>query len=308
MLPTHEEINMFLPKTVRRARMPPLKCQGIKTKLVNFIASNITWNDEGRWVEPFLGSGSVLFNINPNKALVSDNNEHIINLYNGIKTNEITPNIVRERLQTDGKLLSAKGENYYYNVRDRFNATHDPIDFLFLNRSSYNGVIRFNRNGKFNVPFCRKSNRFSQAYITKIVNQIQWVHHLLNKRDWIFDTCDWRQTLSECNEHDFVYLDPPYSGKSTVYFDNWTKDDTLNLIEKCKNLKCGFAISMWSEDEFKKEQLFSENFSGYPVKKTPHFYYVGASNNHNITESLIVKPGFMAVCNPVDMNKIETFF
>jgi DNA adenine methylase len=61
-------------------KIPPIKCQGIKTKLVDFIRDNIVWNKQGNWIEPFLGSGVVAFNIGPEKAVLSDTNKHIIQL------------------------------------------------------------------------------------------------------------------------------------------------------------------------------------------------------------------------------------
>ena len=42
----------LLPKHIENVIVPPIKCQGIKTKLVNFIANNIVWDGEGRWIEP----------------------------------------------------------------------------------------------------------------------------------------------------------------------------------------------------------------------------------------------------------------
>ncbi|MGB9738314.1 DNA adenine methylase [Chloroflexus sp.] len=69
-----------LPRTVKQVIVPPLKCQGIKTKLVQFILSNISWNGKGRWIEPFLGSGVVLFNVQLGRALLNDVNPHIIRL------------------------------------------------------------------------------------------------------------------------------------------------------------------------------------------------------------------------------------
>lgn len=60
--------------------------------------------------------------------------------------------------------------DYYYEVRDRFNESHDPYDFLFLNRSCFNGLMRFNRQHRYNVPYGHNDNRFSKAYVTKIVN------------------------------------------------------------------------------------------------------------------------------------------
>lgn len=73
---TLKNMNIF-PKTIK-SKAPPIKSQGIKTKLAPFVMENIKWNGKGRWVEPFLGSGAVLLNAQPERALVSDTNKHII--------------------------------------------------------------------------------------------------------------------------------------------------------------------------------------------------------------------------------------
>jgi DNA adenine methylase len=62
--------------------------------------------------------------------------------------------------------LRTEGEPYYYLVHDHFKANPTSLDFLFLNRSCFNGVTRFNRSGKFNVPYGHKPQRFAQAYVT----------------------------------------------------------------------------------------------------------------------------------------------
>ena len=169
-----------------RPKAPPIKTQGIKTKVVPLIARSIRWCGNGRWIEPFLGSGVVALNIAPQRAILSDTNEHIINLYRNIQRGIINGPIVRLYLRREGALLFEKGERHYYAVRDRFNETGDSLDFLFLSRSCFNGMMRFNRTGGFNVPFCRKPERFRPALITKIVNQIQWARSVMDGKDWQF--------------------------------------------------------------------------------------------------------------------------
>ena len=82
----------------------------------------------------------------------------------------ITSYIVREFLEREGKLLEQWSDEYYYTVRARFNQEHNPLDFLFLNRSCFNGMIRFNKSFGFNVPYGHKPQRFAKAYVTKTVN------------------------------------------------------------------------------------------------------------------------------------------
>ena len=168
--------------------IPPIKCQGIKTKLVEFILSNIRWNGQGRWIEPLLGSGVVLFSVQPERALVNDINPHIINLYRQIYAGVITASHVSDYLAQEGKKLLQNGD-YYYTVRERFNSTGETLDFLFLNRSCFNGLMRFNRKGEFNVPFCRKPDRFRPAYITKIANQVNRLQKLMRGKNWEFRDC-----------------------------------------------------------------------------------------------------------------------
>ena len=92
--------------------IPPIKSQGIKSKLVEWIKSNIENIHYDRWIEPFMGTGVVAFNIRPKKALLCDTNPHLINFYNAIKNKKITSSVVRKFLTKEGeKLLKQWKEN-----------------------------------------------------------------------------------------------------------------------------------------------------------------------------------------------------
>lgn len=125
--------------------VPPIKSQGIKTKLVEWISSNVNEVSYDRWVEPFMGTGVVAFNVRPKRALLCDSNPHLINFYKAVQNKEITNGIVKDFLNEEGqKLLGTEGE-HYYTVRNRFNEKGNPLDFLFLSRSCFNGMMRFNK-------------------------------------------------------------------------------------------------------------------------------------------------------------------
>ena len=76
--------NITMSLANRKVAIPPLKCQGIKTKLVDWILDHVSSDDDGTWIEPFMGSGVVGFNVRPHRAIFNDINPHIINLYNAI--------------------------------------------------------------------------------------------------------------------------------------------------------------------------------------------------------------------------------
>ena len=285
-----------LPCTLAHVGTPPIKCQGIKTKLVPFIFSSISWKGAGqaRWIEPFLGSGVVALNLTPQTALLTDTNKHIIGFYQAIQRGEMNRESAREFLECEGRKLVTGEAGYYYEVRKRFNDKHSPFDFLFLNRSCFNGVMRFNRQGGFNVPFGHKPQRFAPAYITKIVNQIGWAAKQMQGKDWEFRVASWQETLAHVKDGDFVYMDPPYVGRHTDYFNSWDLEEAEKLAEGAKKLSCGYALSMWLENRHRKNDHLAKCWSEEEMRVCGHFYHVGASEDlrNEMDEALVIKSGF----------------
>lgn len=283
-------------------KVPPIKTQGIKTKLVEWIKNSIQWNGDGVWIEPFMGSGVVGFNMKPKNALFSDSNPYIIKFYSDLNKGDITPDSVRLYLESEGVKLSRLGEEYYYNVRDRFNTHHNPLDFLFLNRSCFNGVIRFNKKGGFNVPFGHKIQRFSKSYITKIVNQVDFVFRLMKSNNWIFICQDFKETLSSVSSDDFVYCDPPYVGRHVDYYDSWDEELENKLFDILKDIPANFVLSTWHSNQYRKNHYINSIWSQFNVITKEHFYHVGGKeiNRNPMLEAL--------VCNYKNGNFLEKKF
>jgi DNA adenine methylase len=286
-----------LPRDITKVIVPPIKCQGIKSKLVPFIAKNIHWDGAGRWIEPFMGSGVVAFNIMPKKALLADTNRHIIKFYQSVQANEVNTYTVAEYLSEMGNELKLKGADYYYEVRQRFNDTGNAFDFLFLNRACFNGLMRFNSKGGFNVPFGHKPQRFSKSYITKIKNQVERVGHIIRDNDWQFIVSDWSDTLALAAENDFVYLDPPYIGRHTDYYNVWNHKDAIALSNAANQLPCNYALSMWLENKYRKNDHIETYWSQGQLITTNHFYHVGSKESwrNSIIEALVLKNNRIAI-------------
>jgi DNA adenine methylase len=273
-----------------RVQVPPIKCQGIKTKLVPFIREYINWDGKGRWMEPFLGSGVVGFNVNPKRAVFADSNPYVINLYQRINEGEITPSIVKRYLVEEGKKLAEGGKDYYYEVRTRFNKYHKPLDFLFLSRAGFNGVIRFNSKGGFNVPFNHKPERFSKAYITKVVNQVRAVHKRCQLNDWQFICQDFGSTLAMAIEEDFIYCDPPYVGRHVDYFNSWDDSEEERLYALLSQTKAKFMLSTWHSNQHRDNPYIAKLWSNFVIVNREHFYHVGAKevNRKPMLESIVM--------------------
>jgi DNA adenine methylase len=190
--------------------VPPIKCQGIKTKLVKLIKEK-TPNQYNMWYEPFMGSGVVGFNIKPKNAVFSDANPHVINFYNDIKNGIVTPENIKIFLDSENIKLFNDGDAYYRQVRKRFNKKSNSFDFLFLNRCCFNGMIRFNSKGEFNVPFCKKPNRLAKAYVTKITNQVSDISKIIkSNNNYTFVCSNFENMIQKATNSDIIYCDPPY--------------------------------------------------------------------------------------------------
>lgn len=270
--------------------IPPIKSQGIKTKLVPWIAALIP-HKAGRWIEPFMGTGVVAFNVGFSKALLADSNPYVIDFYNAIQDKALTPVMVGTYLEREGDNLRNAGNlgsDHYNYIRDRFNEQGGPLDFLFLSRAGFNGMMRFNHKGKWNIPFCKKPDRFRKGYITKIVNQVIRVSLVINE-DWIFAHNDFRDILPQAREQDIIYCDPPYHGRYAGYYGGWTDQDEHDLYEALRNTKARFILSTWHHNAYRENPMIHTYWNHFNMMTGEHFYHVGGKIDHrnSMIEALV---------------------
>lgn len=269
--------------------VPPIKSQGIKTKLVPWIKDVIPAEFDGVWIEPFMGTGVVGLNLAPERALMCDSNPHLVNFYNGIKEGIITPERVRDYLQEEGRKLSASGAEHYYEVRERFNSEGGSLDFLFLSRAGFNGMMRFNKKGGFNIPFCKKPERFAQAYITKITNQVASVSQILNQKDISFRCQGFEETIRSAKEADLIYCDPPYIGRHVDYYNGWDGEHEQRLFDALLRSPSKFILSTWHHNDYRSNEYIDSHWNKFNVLTKDHYYHVGGkeSNRNAMVEALV---------------------
>ena len=276
--------------------VPPIKSQGIKTKLVPWINDLILsagLDLDARWIEPFFGTGVVGLNA-PIKGdyIVGDTNPHIINFYKGVQKGEITPYAMRVYLEEESILLSKANENgyeHYKYIRDRFNSEHSPYDFIFLSRAGFNGMMRFNKQGDWNIPFCKKPDRFAPAYITKICNQIKQTAQIIKQRNWEFHISDFIETIEQAGEGDLIYCDPPYYGRYTDYYNGWTEQDETRLFYALSKTPAKFILSTWHHNDYRQNEMIERYWTNFNITTKEHFYHNGGNieNRHSIVEALV---------------------
>ncbi|MBL7797370.1 MAG: Dam family site-specific DNA-(adenine-N6)-methyltransferase [Saprospiraceae bacterium] len=290
-------LNLKVPKLKMSKRLfiPPIKSQGIKTKLVPWINDLVSIADQkGRWIEPFLGTGVVAFNSGYKRAILNDTNPHIINFYKSIQAKTITAPLVKAYLEKEGELLSHaenNGYEHYLKVRTRFNSGQfSPLDFVFLSRAGFNGMMRFGSKGNWNIPFCKKPDRFAPAYITKITNQVAAVSKIIQPEpEWVFHNQSFAEIIPLATKDDIIYCDPPYYGRHVDYYNGWTEQDEALLFSLLSKTKAKFVLSTWHHNDWRENVMIHKYWSNFNIVTKDHFYHNGGSieNRRTVVEALV---------------------
>lgn len=201
---------------------PILRWAGSKRQVVTHLSSY--WNSGyKRYVEPFAGSCSLFFTVQPQEALLADLNGELIGVYK----------VLRKHPKRLHRVVLAlpKSRKFYNKLRERdptkMPAFDRAVRFVYLNRFCFNGLYRTNRQGKFNVPYAPNGTGDFPS-----VEQFQACAMLLRGaelRAWDFGT-----TLRYVRKGDFVYIDPPYAVENRRIFCEYgprpfTKSDLKRL-------------------------------------------------------------------------------
>lgn len=217
---------------------PFLKWVGGKRQLMPSIVEHLPKNiNDYKYIEPFIGGGAVLFNLQPKNAIINDFNEELINVYQVIKNN-------LKELIVDLKKHKNEAE-YFYAIRgldrnEEFSKLTDiqrASRIIFLNKTCFNGLYRVNNAGEFNSPFGRYKN-------PNIVNEptLKAVNKFLNSNNIEIKSGNYLDVLNQADKKCFVYLDPPYhpiseSSNFTGYVQGgWDMYDQTELKKACDEL------------------------------------------------------------------------
>ncbi len=284
-----------MPAVTRRTAgaRPFLKWAGGKSQLLPEIhrrlPSGLASGGITRYVEPFLGSGAVFFDVSRHYTLeeyvLMDANADLVRTYQSIRGNvEELIGVLGTMERAYQHLAPDKQQEYYYRVRDAFNEgvadgetemdTASRVEraarLLFLNKTCFNGLFRVNSRGLFNVPF----GRYTHPTICNAAN-LRLAARALQSAT--ICSGDFEASGKHVDAATFVYFDPPYRPLSnTAQFTSYAAspfDDRAQhrLAVFFRRLDASGAKLMLSNSDPKNEtpedDFFEKAYAGFTIER-----------------------------------------
>lgn len=270
---------------------PFLKWPGGKKNLIPqlkaYFPDDLVKGKITTYIEPFIGGGSMFYYIKNNypvkKALINDVNKELMLTYRVVQRDLLQLLRILEKFQKEYILLEEdERKKYFYEAREKFNNERFTIDYdayseqwvsraaqvIFLNKTCYNGLFRFNRKGAFNTPY----GSYKNPAIFNPENLL-----LVNKslEDCEILCLDFEEMKRYIEPGSFVYLDPPYrpinkTSNFTAYSSGGFEDNEqrrlANLFKQLDNQNVKLMLSN-SEPKNEKpdDAFFEEIYKGFNI-------------------------------------------
>jgi DNA adenine methylase len=272
VIETKEEIIIENKKKLK----PLIKWSGGKGDEIKYFEKYIP-KDFELYLEPFIGGGAVYFYIAPQKAVISDVHKELVDFYKSISENKTEE--IYEFMENNNNT-----EETYYNVRDNMvvnNSLDDAKRFYYLRKTCFRGMLRYNKNKKFNIPFGRYKKINYEELRNKDYEELLNRTEILNKSfEYLFKNYN--------KKENFMFLDPPYDSEFTDYgyceFGKKEHETLAKLFKKTK-IRCLMIIGKTKFiEELYKDYIVDEYEKNYRFK-----LYAGRIGNEINTKHLIIK-------------------
>lgn len=255
---------------------PIIKWSGGKHDELPFILPHIPQSFD-TYIEPFAGGAAVFFQVEPAKAVLNDIHQELINFYQQLK--EGHGNAIYDLMKQH-----KNDEETYYHIRDTYRAEtplQKAFQFYYLRKHCYRGMLRYNKKGKFNIPWGRyKTVNYEEIKNVEYTNLLQNTTILNQDFEDIFNTYN--------DANNFVFIDQPYDSTFTDYgYCQFGKKDQERLAKAFKNteMKCLMIVG---ETDYIKTLYDGYIVGSYPKKYKFKLHSGRVGENIN-TNHLIIK-------------------
>ena len=280
---------------------------GLIPQITNYYPDDLKTGHIDKYIEPFVGGGAILLDVlqkyEVKEAYAYDTNQDLVNAYNVIKTD--VEDLIKKLSKYEKEYLPldmGERKEYYYDVRNEYNSavvkagklsTKRAAEFIFLNRTCFNGLYRVNQSGDFNVPMGKYKNPTicDEENLRELSKLLQNVEIICG---------DYQDTIDLVDNNTFVYFDPPYRPLSvTSGFTSYTKEDFDDEDQKqlamyYKKLDMKDAKLMLSNSNPKNvnenDTFFDDIYSGYTINELQANRMINSNSTKRgkISELLII--------------------
>lgn len=262
---------------------PVLKYRGGKSREIPRFLQYIPDHFD-LYIEPFFGGGAVYFYLEPDNAIINDINDRLMLFYRQLRDNYPEMRVQLDEIQriyeaNQVEYKKSKAENpdervpnaneeLYYRMRKLFNRPDDTyldgVIYFFINKTAYSGMIRYNNNGEYNVPFGRYPNLNTQLVTEQHSRLLQGAE---------LYSLDYKDIFDMAGENDFIFLDPPYDCVFNDYgniemMNGFDEAEHRRLAEDFRNLPCRALMVIGKTPltmDLYGDYVFDEYYKNYAV-------------------------------------------
>lgn len=266
---------------------PFLKWAGGKTQLLPEIRNRFVVSK--KYCEPFIGGGAVFFDLLDNNSFdeiyISDVNRELCITYKVIRDN-VEEFISSLRETEDGYYRSNDKTEYYYNKRDSFNGLiysrsknemEIATNFIFLNRTCFNGLYRVNSKGLFNVPV----GSYKNPSIVPDVENLRKISKALKNVYIVNDSFE--ESYHFIDNDTFVYMDPPYRPLNKSSFNSYSKssfnDETQVRLKEFVDSITEKGANVLISNSDTKDGFFDELYKNYIIERVAANRMINSKSN-----------------------------
>ena len=257
---------------------PILKWAGGKQALADHLIRSFP-HDIATYHEPFLGGASVLLALQPERAIVGDRNDWLLDTYEAIREDH------RRVAKILDELVNTREE--FERIRqvrpETLGPSHRAAHLIYLNKTCFRGLFRVNKKGMFNVPYGAYERRYYDP------SNLEAVARCLRPVE--IRRGDFEVVMAGATPDDFVYLDPPYYKQGGFSdFDRYTKwkfreNDQVRLAAACRELDDrGVRWAVSNSDT----PLVRALFDGYLMKSIANRREINLNSQQRDIDELLI--------------------
>ena len=265
---------------------------GGKTRLVPWILENV--GSFEKLVEPFCGGAALFFESKPKWGWLNDIADWPTTVFTAVRDDPMA--VYKHVREYSDHFFHEDAERRYYDLRNEYQSlvgAERAASHIVLSVTGFNGLTRFDKNGKWNVAFGKRFFPESvRSYpLIRLYDYEHFKYYSEILKNTSITNLDFEEVIDGCGRDQFVYCDPPYLEYNGGYVSKWTKDDVVRLrsaLERFLSRGGKFAVSEMGSRDGKDHTRVKDLWSGFHMVEKPYSYQVGVNKSKTLDTELLV--------------------